>query len=466
MYYITAKRMYIEKNSEENMKRVTDMTVGNPMKLLLTFAVPLIITNIGQQFYMIVDSAIVGHGVGVKALASVGATDWSYWMVLWTIQSTVQGFSTFVANYFGQKDYEKLNKVIAMSMELCAVLGIVISVGGPFVVKPLLRLLQTPEDIYQGAVLYLGTLIAGTVIVIAYNMASAILRAFGNGRTPLIAMCIAAVVNICLDVLFVLILHRGILGAALATLIAQLVSFLFCVHEIRKVDCVQLKRETFSPDFEMIGKLCRFSLPLAFQHILIGGSGMFLQSSVNLQGSMFVAGYTAYNKIFGLMESSALSLGFASTTYTAQNWGAKNKERLKKGARDSVLAAVIIAVVLFLVIQIASEPMLNVFIDHTEASAETAMKVGKHFLQVMSWFMIVLYVLDIFRALAQGMENSVYSMVSGIIESVVRVTTSKCFLLLIGTEILFYVEPLSWCGAMVVIIWGYIRIWKKAFKTK
>lgn len=438
------------------------MTTGNPMKLLLEFAFPLIITNLGQQLYMIMDASIVGHGVGMKALASVGATDWCYWMVLRTVQSVTQGFSTFVAGYFGKKDYYNLNKVIAASIELCAVMGIVISIGGPFLARPLLNFLQTPDDICTGAALYLSILLAGMVIVIAYNMSAAILRAFGNGNAPLLAMCIAALLNIFLDIVFVLKFHMGIAGAALATLLSQLAAFLFCLHEIQKLECVQVTGKMFTPDPRLIWKLCSFSLPLAFQHLLIGASGMALQSSVNLQGSLFVAGYTAYNKIFGLLESSALSLGFAATTYTAQNWGAGNRERLKTGAKDSIFAAVAIAAGLFIILQFSSTPLMYLFIDRTETSAVSVIKIGKHFLQTMSYFMIVLYLLDIFRALTQGMENSVYSMVSGIIESVVRVISSKYILLFVGAEIIYYVEPLSWCGAMLVIIWGYIRIWKKA----
>lgn len=444
------------------MKSVTDMTKGNPLKLLLKFALPLIITNLGQQLYMIIDASIVGHGVGVKALASVGATDWCYWMILWTVQSVTQGFSTFVASYFGKKDYYNLNKVIATSIELCMAIGIVISFGGPFLARPLLALLQTPEDIYTGAVLYLSILLAGTIIVIAYNMSAAILRAFGNGKAPLMAMCIAALLNIFLDIIFVLKFHTGIAGAALATLLSQLIAFLFCLYEIKKLECVQIKKEMFTPDPGLMWKLCSFSLPLAFQHLLIGASGMALQSSVNLQGSMFVAGYTAYNKIFGLLESSALSLGFASTTYTAQNWGARNRERLKIGAKNSIFVAVVIAAGLFILLQFSSTLLVGLFIDHADTNSEIAIRIGKHFLQTMSYFMIILYLLDIFRALTQGMENSVYSMVSGIVESVVRVISSKYLLLLIGAEIIYFVEPLSWCGAMIVIIWGYFRIWKKA----
>ena len=167
------------------MSKTVDMTLGSPTKHILRFAFPLLLTNLGQQLYMIVDAAIVGRGVGMKALAAVGATDWVYWLVLWTVIGLTQGFSTFVSRYFGDKNYKDMNKVIAMSTILCAVCGVLLMTAGLISALPLLKLLQTPADILDSAYTYLLTLIAGTLIITAYNMASSILRALGDGRTPL-----------------------------------------------------------------------------------------------------------------------------------------------------------------------------------------------------------------------------------------------------------------------------------------
>ena len=156
------------------MSRVKDMTGGSPARLILTFAFPLMLTNIGQQFYMIADAAIVGRGVGVKALAAVGSTDWSYWLILWTVSALTQGFATFISRYFGMKDYRIMNKAIAMSALLCAAIGIFLTAAGLAAADPLLRILKTPEDIIDGAGLYLSTMIAGTLIVTAYNMAASV----------------------------------------------------------------------------------------------------------------------------------------------------------------------------------------------------------------------------------------------------------------------------------------------------
>ena len=154
------------------MSRVKDMTQGNPVKLILSFAFPLILTNIGQQLYMIVDAAIVGRGVGVKALAAVGCTDWSYWVILWAVTMMTQGFATFISRYFGMRNFQAMNNAVANSTVLCLVVGTILTVAGLLAVKPLLQLLQTPADILPDAVTYLSTMVAGTLIITAYNMAA------------------------------------------------------------------------------------------------------------------------------------------------------------------------------------------------------------------------------------------------------------------------------------------------------
>ena len=187
------------------MSRTVDMTVGSPTKHILKFTLPLVITNIGQQLYTIVDASIVGRCVGVKALAAVGATDWCYWLILWSVTGMTQGFATFVSRYFGEKNNRGINKSISMSVYLCILIGAIFTLGGILATNPMLRLLKTPDDIFGMSSLYLTTMISGTIIVTLYNLASSVLRAFGDGKTPLIAMIIAALLNIGLDCLFILV---------------------------------------------------------------------------------------------------------------------------------------------------------------------------------------------------------------------------------------------------------------------
>lgn len=445
------------------MSKTKDMTVGNPTRLILLFAFPLILTNMGQQLYMIVDSAIVGRGVGVKALAAVGATDWIYWMLLWAVQGLTQGFAIYAAQYFGRKDYDGLNKVIAMSAFLCAIFGILFTLLGFAATRPLLTLMQTPSDIYDGAVTYLTVMIAGTLIVMAYNMAAAILRALGDGKTPLIAMCIAAVLNILLDILFVLSFKMGIIGAAFATLISQFVSFVYCFFVIRKLSYVQLRRSCFKFDAAMISILCRFGLPLALQNFLIGASGTMYQAAVNVQGSVFVAGVTANNKVFGLLESSSLALGAAANTFTAQNYGAGNIERMKAGVRASLKIVVILAMTVTTLVLLSREYLLQIFINPAETDADLALQIGKNLLTIIACGMMILYLLNVFRCIVQGFGNSVYSMISGILEAAARVVVAKLGMVFTSTKLLFLTEPLSWTAGVVFIVGAFFVVSKRVY---
>lgn len=443
------------------MKRVTNMTEGNPLKLILLFAIPLIFTNLGQQLYMIVDASIVGRGVGVKALAAVGATDWSYWLILWTITGVTQGFGVFVSRYFGKQEYDKMNRSITMSTILCAIIGVILTLAGVLAAKPLLVLLETPADILDGAVTYLTTMVAGTLVVIAYNMAAAILRAFGDGRSPLVAMLIAGLMNIGLDLMFVLVFHWGIFGAAIATITAQLVSFIYCLIKISKIEYVKLTKADWAPDGKLLKELLLFGLPLALQYIVIAGSGMIMQSTINQHGSLFVAGYTASIKLYGLLESSAISLGFAFSTFFAQNYGAGNKQRVRSGVRTGVKLSVVLALGVTAVMLLVGKYLLQAFIDAGEAEGPAALEIAQHYLLVMSAFLVICYLIHVYRNALQAMGNSVWSMISGFAECGVRILMAKVLVSLLGNNVLYYIEPFAWVGALLFIMIPYYIYRKK-----
>ena len=443
------------------MKRVTNMTEGSPLKLILLFAIPLIFTNLGQQLYMIVDASIVGRGVGVKALAAVGATDWSYWLILWTITGVTQGFGVFVSRYFGEQEYGKMNRSITMSTILCVVIGAVLTLIGVLAAKPLLILLETPADILDGAVTYLTTMVAGTLVVISYNMAAAILRAFGDGRSPLVAMLIAGLLNVGLDLLFVLVFHLGIFGAAIATVTAQLVSFIYCLIKISKIEYVKLIKADWVPDGKLLKELLLFGLPLAMQYIVIAGSGMIMQSTINQHGSLFVAGYTASNKLYGLLESSAISLGFAFSTFFAQNYGAGNKQRVRSGVRTGVMLSVLLALGVTAVMLLVGKYLLQAFIDAGESEGPAALEIAQHYLLVMAAFLTVCYLIHVYRNALQAMGNSIWSMVSGFAECGVRILMAKVVVSLLGSSVLYYIEPFAWVGALLFIMVPYYIYRKK-----
>lgn len=437
------------------MNKATDMTVGNPAKHIITFAIPLILTNFGQQLYMIADAAIVGRGVGVKALAAVGSTDWCYWMILWTVSGLTQGFSTFVSRYFGEKKYKNMNKVIAMSALLCVAIGVILTTVGLFAARPLLMLLNTPRDILDDSTIYLMTMIAGTLIVTAYNMAGSILRAFGDGKTPLYAMVIAASLNIGLDCVFVFLFQWGIFGAAMASVLAQLISFLFCFLKIRRIEYVHIEGTMWVPDWKLVKELILFGIPIAIQNIIIAFGGILLQSSVNLQGSIFVAGYTATNKVYGLLECSATALGVACCTFFAQNYGAGKFDRLNQGMRITLKIVVAMALTVMSIVLISRRYLLQLFLNTSEAGGPEALDTGVRYLTIMIVFLVILYLIHIFRNVLQAMENSFWSMVSGFAELICRVFMAKVAIHWIGSDALFISEPVAWTGALLCVMLPY-----------
>ena len=443
------------------MSRITDMTTGNPVKHILTFALPLIITNLGQQFYMIVDAAIVGRGVGVKALAAVGATDWIYWLILWAMIGATQGFSTFVSRFYGDKNYRGVNKTIAMSTILCLFIGAGMTIAGIATARPLLEYLNTPADILDDAVTYLVTLSAGTLIVTAYNMAASVLRAFGDGRSPVIAMIIAALLNSGLDLLFVLVFHWGIFGAAVASVVSQLISFLYCLFRIRQIACIRLDKKAWKMDARLIRALLAFAIPMSLQSVVISLGGIFLQSAVNLEGSNFIAGYTATNKIYGLMESSALSIGLACSTFLSQNYGAKNYTRVRKGVGTATIIILTASLIVMGLTLLFRPELLQLFLDQSQSDGNEALTIGLRYLTIMVLNLPFLYLIHLFRNALQAIGISVWSFISGLAECCSRILMAKIVVHWMGSDALFLSEPMAWFFAAICVVFPYLYYQKK-----
>ncbi len=419
---------------------------------MLVFAFPVILTNLGQQLYQIADAAIVGRGVGVDALAAVGCTDWTIWMVLWSMTTMTAGFATLVARFFGSREYEKMNQAIVTSAVLSGIIALILTVIGVAFARPLLLLMDTPAEILDDATVYLCTMLLGTLIVTAYNLAASILRALGDSKTPLVAMIIAAVLNIALDLLLVMVFHWGVFGAAFASVFSQLVSFVFCFLKIRKIEIVRLDKEARRWDGRLAKETLYIGLPLAIQYIIINFGGMILQATVNGLGSGFVAGYTASKKLYGLLECTAVSLGAAFTTYTAQNFGARQYRRIRHGVSVGMVLSIGAAGAFMILLLPFLRQLPLLFIDAAEIEA---IDVGVHFLLRMILAMPILYLVYVHRSALQAIGVASWSLISGIFETVVRVSVSTVGFSLWGEKALYYSEPLSWLAAWVFVLVPY-----------
>ena len=440
------------------------MTQGSPGTLIFTFALPLMLGNIFQQLYTVVDTMVVGKYLGVNALAALGASDWMNWMMLGIMQGFTQGFAILMAQEFGAKRYHRLRKVIGVSAILSSFFALFLLISGQFLARPVLLLLQTPDVILPDTLLYLRIMFMGIPIVMAYNLFACILRSMGDGTTPLQAMVVASITNIVLDFLFVMVFQWGIAGAAGATLLAQLVSGIFCLFHIRKIEIRHMSGEDFQIGQEMCLKLLGLGFPMAFQNCMIAVGGMILQFVINGVGVIFIAGYTATNKLYGILEIAAISYGYAMITYVGQNVGAAKYGRISQGMRSAVKIAMVTSIVIGGIMLLFGKIILSCFISGSPLEAEQTLQVAYRYLAIMSVFLPVLYILHVTRSAIQGMGNTLIPMISGIIEFIMRTGTVLILPFMIGENGIFIAEVAAWVGADVVLVFGYLYSVKKYCK--
>lgn len=432
-------------------KRIKTMTEGNPGKLILTFALPLMAGNVFQQLYTVVDTMVVGKYLGVGALAALGASDWMNWMMLGIVQGFAQGFTIRMAQEFGAGKHDSLRKVIGNSCILALVSSLVLVMAGQLTARPVLTLLQTPDDIMGNALLYLRIMFLGLPIVMAYNFFASVLRSLGDGQTPLRAMVVASFTNIALDLLFVLVLHWGIAGAAAATLIAQLVSGLFCLTHIRRIEILQMSASDFRMAAKLGGRLMALGFPMAFQNCIIAIGGMIVQFVVNGFGVLFIAGFTATNKLYGILEIAATSYGYAMITYVGQNLGAGKSRRIRQGTRSALVIAIATSLVIAAVILLFGRTILGWFISGTPEETAQTLQIAYFYLAVMSVCLPVLYILHVIRSCIQGLGNTLLPMASGIAEFIMRTGTALLLPLAVGETGIFYAEIAAWLGADLIL---------------
>ncbi|MBQ2667272.1 MAG: MATE family efflux transporter [Clostridia bacterium] len=436
-------------------ERIQNMTQGKPAKLIIGFAVPLILGNVFQQLYTVVDTAIVGQALGVQALAAMGAADWLNWLVLGMIQGFAQGFSIFMAQRFGAEDHEGLNRSIGASVTLAAVISVVLLVVSQVTVTPVLRLMNTPEEVMRGALTYLRIMFAGIPIIMAYNVLASILRALGDSKTPLYAMVIASILNVALDLLFILVFHWGIAGAVIATVMAQLFAALYCLRAVLRVRIIKLEKQYFLPERFMAGRLLGLGVPIAAQNMVIAVGGMVVQTVVNRYGVLFVAGLTATNKLYGVLEIAASSLGFAATTYVGQNLGAGLLPRIKKGMRSATWIALLISALITGIVFLLGRAMVGLFISGTPEEVAFSTDVAVYYLRVMAAFLAVLYMLHVYRSALMGLGDTLTPMLSGIMEFIMRIAVALILPALMGSDGIYYAEVAAWMGAAVILVSTY-----------
>lgn len=437
---------------------VQDMTKGSPTKIILLFALPMLAGNIFQQLYNIVDSIVVSHGVGVDAFASVGCTSSMNFFIIGFVMGLCQGFSILVSQYFGAEDIVYLRKSVAMSIYLSVISVIIVAFFAVSCSKGILTLIQTPDIYMEDAVLYSRIVYGCIGCMVFYNLTSSILRALGDSRTPLIAIIISCFVNIGLDLLFVLVFHWGVAGAAIATAIAQLAATGFNLFRMKDISQLKLSREDFRLDFPLIKRMVFVGLPMAFQNSVTALGVMTLQGAVNRLGAVYTVAYASGCKIVNIIQQPNATFGMTMATYVGQNLGANQYERIKEGVKKCVLINMILCAVLCCLMFLFANTISSFLIKggDAEAIAQSA-----EYIIILSCFLWVLGLLWPYRSALQGMGRTIVPMLSGGLELILRISLVLTLPLIFGFRGVMAAEISAWTGAALMIIINYYVVQRK-----
>ena len=344
-----------------------DMTKGSPMRLILGFAVPLLFGLIFQQFYSMVDTIIVGQRLGVDALAAVGATGSVNFLIIGFCMGVCSGFAIPVAQEFGARHEEDMRKFVANCVWLSIIFAVVMTVLVALLCRPILEVMRTPANIIDSSYSYIFIIFLGIPVTYLYNMTAAILRSLGDSRTPVIFLVMAAVLNIFLDLLCIIVFQMGVAGAAVATVVSQAIAGICCLVFIcKKFTILRLTKEEWRLNFQFMGKLCGMGIPMGLQYSITAVGSAVLQSAVNGIGSGAVAAVTAGGKLNMMLVCPFDALGSTMATYSGQNVGAGELERVDRGLKSCVLLGIIYAVIATAVVYAAGRYLLLLFLDADE----------------------------------------------------------------------------------------------------
>ena len=439
-----------------------DMTKGNPVKLILLFSIPLLIGNIFQQFYSMVDTIIVGRFVGVDALAAVGATGSMVFLVNGFATGLTSGFAVLVSQKFGAKDENGLRKAVASAVTLTVISVIVVTLVSLIGAKPLLKLMNTPENIMGDAHTYIKIIYGGVVATVAYNLIASILRALGDSKTPLYFLIVSSVLNVVLDLVFIINFKMGVAGAAYATIISQGVSAILClIYTYKRFTILRLKKEDFNVKRKYYHKHLKIGIPMALQFSITSIGIMTVQGALNVFGSTVIASYTAASKALQLVMQPAITFGVTMATYCGQNLGAKEYGRIKEGVKECTKISIITSIIAGAVLIFLGKYFVMMFISNPDAEI---LKYAQQVLDISAIFFIPLGLIFIYRNALQGIGDSFVPMMAGVYELVARAIvafTLPRYLYFIG---ICLADPVAWFAAVIPLGITYFRRIKSLLK--
>lgn len=435
-----------------------DMTKGSPLKLILRFIVPVLLGNLFQQLYSMVDTIIVGRYVGADALAAVGATGTISFFILGFMMGITTGFTVLTAQRYGAGDYEGVRKSVGNAFILSAAVTAVMTVLSTVGMDWILSIMQTPKNVLEMSRTYILIICYGMVFTILYNLAASVLRAVGNSKIPLYFLLVSAVLNVILDLVFIAAFKWGVGGAAAATVISQGVSGILCLlYILKKVDFLHLNKEHFVLDHSGVTNQLRIGVPMALQFSITAVGTMMVQAALNMLGSSIVAAFTAACKIEHLITQVFQSIGTAMATYSAQNWGIHSISRIRKGSKIAVAITCIYAVVIYFVMQAVIPSAMGLFFD---GDVTEAIGYARTYLSICGIFFIPLGLIFIYRNLLQGCGYTVIPAMGGVVELLSRGILATVAANLMSYTGVCIANASAWCTAGIFMWIAYLIIMK------
>ena len=433
------------------MVRTNNLTEGKVSKILLGFFFPMLFTNLLQQVYTFADAAIVGKGLGDNSLAAVGnMTSLTFFITGFSIGIT-NGFGVIIAQNYGSGNYEKLRKCIAASVKLSAIISVLLTIVGLVFLKPVMTAINTSADIMDESLLYGYIIFGGLVTAVAYNMCSGILRALGDSTTPFKAIIVSSVVNVALNCVFIFGFGTGVEGAAVATIISQLLSALICFARIRQIDIISLSREDFATDMQLNGALLKNGIPMACMNSVTAVGSMIVQSYVNALGVVYTSAYSVGIRYINLLMIPSLTAGLSMASFAGQNYGAGKYQRIKDGVKVSLAIAMIAYVFVGAALLLVPEFLAKIMVSGDEAVA-----LSVEFLRIVGVTFWIISVMFVFRNTVQGMGYPFIPMCSGVLEMVMRISAIVLLLPKIGFKATAVAEAAAWSGALLLNFIAYV----------
>ena len=435
-----------------------NMTEGNPLKIILLFSIPVLLGNLFQQFYNMVDTIIVGRYLGEEALAAVGSTGCLMFLVLGFANGIAQGFGVMVSHSYGARDHKLLKHYVALSLILTVIISTILTVITVAGAKQLLLWMNTPANIFDLAHSYIQVIFAGIFLTMAYNVASGILRGIGDSKTPLYFLILSSVLNIVLDIVLIVYIPLGTAGAAYATIISQGFSALLCfIYMFKHFDILKLERNDIYLDFNGVKNMLSVGVPMALNYSVTAIGVVIFQSAVNVFGSSIVAAYTAASKVCNISTQTMPTLGTAMATYCAQNLGAGKYDRIFAGMKQAFYLCFAATAIAAGICIFGGRFIVGWFISNpTEEILSYAMK----YLYIISWFMLPLAWIFVYRNALQGLGEGFIPMISGLVELLSRYFVILFFAKPFGYEGVCYADPAAWVTTGILLIITYFH-WKK-----